>query len=101
MKNLSNVVIVIIGIVLIIGAIWFFREDNNEIINISVNSSINNINAQLNTNSLITNINSNDEENSLIDTTEIEIIDIETDISNLSTIESDLEIPELDFDVAF
>ena len=101
MKYLLNVIVVVIGIFIVVGAIWFFQEENIETVNTTDDGLINNINVQIDTNNSVANINSSNETNILINTTEIEIVDIETDISDLSVIESDLEIPELDFDVAF
>lgn len=101
MKNLSNIIIVIIGIVIVVGAIWFFQQENTDIANFSVNAPTANVNVQTNLNNSVINTNFDTNVGTPINTTDLEAIEIETDISDLSSIEADLEIPELDFDVAF
>ena len=101
MKNLSNVIIIIIGISVVAGAIWFFQQGDTKIVNIPVNTSENNINVHININGSIVNVNSNTNEGIPIDISDLETIEVETDISDLSTIEADLELPEFDFDVSF
>lgn len=96
-KNVSNLLVILIGIAIVITAIWYFQKDNIEATNTEI--IIINVNEQVNVNDSKKNTNINGE--ILIDTTELEAIEIETDISDLGTIESDLEIPELDFDIAY
>ena len=98
----SAIIFIIIIIVLVIVGVWYYQSTRTEETVTNSNTNVNaaninstGVNANTNTNSVT------DDKGTIVDVSELENVNVESDLSEAGTAETELTAPELDTDISF
>lgn len=106
-KNYFFLIVLLIIIVAAVG-LWFSQrgQESNQNANPNANQATNTANKNLNTNSSANQnanaaVNTSKDGGTLLDVTGLENISVDDDLTKTDTLEEELDLPDLDFDVNF